>query len=109
RIPEICRERAGVCAVAVDEFINQPPLDFPQAMRDRLTATAERRGYPHQAIYSYAGHDARHAAKLCPTGMIFIPCRRGISHNEAESAEPEHVAAAAQVIADILVDLANGP
>ena len=34
---------------------------------------------------------------------------RGISHNEAESAEPEHVAAAAQIIADILVDLANGP
>jgi len=109
RIPEICREQAGACEVAIDEFINQPPLDFPEAMRDRLTAAAERRGYPHQSIYSGAGHDARHAAKLCPAGMIFIPCWRGISHNEAERAEPEHVAAAAQIIADILVDLANGP
>lgn len=108
RIPEICREKAGVCEVAIDEFINQPPLDFPQDMRERFTAAAERRGYAHQPIYSGAGHDARHAAKLCPAGMIFIPCWRGISHNETERAEPEHVAAAAQVIADMLVDLANG-
>lgn len=109
RIPEICREKAGVCEVAVDEFINQPPLDFPEDMRARLAAAAERRGYANQPIYSYAGHDARHAAKLGPAGMIFIPCWRGLSHNEEERAEPEHVAAAAQIIADLLVDLANGP
>lgn len=107
RIPEICREQAGVCAVEIDEFINQPPLYFPEEMRARIAAAAERRGHPHQPIYSYAGHDARHAAKLCPAGMIFIPCWRGISHNEAEKAEPEHIAAATQVIADMLVDLAG--
>lgn len=108
RIPEICRENAGPCEVAVEEFINQPPLDFPESMIAAIEAAAARRGYSCQRIYSAAGHDARHAAKLGPAGMIFIPCWRGISHNEAESAEPEHIAAAAQVIADRLVDLANG-
>jgi N-carbamoyl-L-amino-acid hydrolase len=39
--------------------------------------------------------------------MLFIPCKDGISHNEAESAEKEHCAAAAQVIADVLIDLAG--
>ncbi len=107
RIPQICRENAGACEVEVDEFINQDPLDFPQAMISAIETAAGRRGYPHQRIYSAAGHDARHAAALCPAGMIFIPCWRGLSHNEAERAEPEHVAAAAQVIADMLIDLAQ--
>jgi N-carbamoyl-L-amino-acid hydrolase len=108
RIVEICKEQAGDCEVEIDEFINQDPLDFPQDIVSALEQAAERRGYPHQRIYSAAGHDARHAAALCPAGMIFIPCWRGLSHNEAERAEPDHVAAAAQVIADMLVDLANG-
>ena len=66
-----------------------------------------RHGYGHERMYSYAGHDARHAARICPAGMIFIPCWKGISHNEAERTEPEHVAAAAQVISDLLIDRAT--
>lgn len=106
-IPEVCEQHKGPCGVLVDEFINQPPMDFPEDMRTHIASTAERRQIRSQPIYSGAGHDARHAAKLCPAGMIFIPCWRGISHNEAERAEPEHIAAAAQIIADMLVDLAN--
>jgi N-carbamoyl-L-amino-acid hydrolase len=41
--------------------------------------------------------------------MIFIPCKDGISHNEAESTEKEHCAAAAQVLADVMVELAGEP
>lgn len=108
QVPEICKAQAGDCDVEVDEFINQDPLDFPESMISAVEAASERRGIPHQRIYSAAGHDARHAAKLCPTGMIFIPCWRGLSHNEAERAEPEHIAAASQVIADMLIDLAEG-
>lgn len=107
-IAGICQQHKGPCKVAVDEFINQPPLDFPEDMRTRIKAAADQREILNQPIYSGASHDARHIAKLCPAGMIFIPCWRGISHNEAESAEPEHIAAAAQIIADMLVDLANG-
>jgi len=39
--------------------------------------------------------------------MIFIPCWKGISHNQAERAKPEDIAAASQLIADMLIDLAN--
>ena len=58
------------------------------------------------AILSAAGHDARHLAKVCPAAMIFIPCRDGASHVEHEWAEPEHVAAGASVLAQVLRDLA---
>nr|WP_306464455.1 M20/M25/M40 family metallo-hydrolase [Acinetobacter baumannii] len=44
---------------------------------------------------------------VCPAGMIFVPCRGGISHNPAEWAEPEHLTAGTQVLADVLWDLAN--
>lgn len=107
RLEEIVRENAGPCTVEVEEFITSTTLEFPDEIRARLTGAAERRGYAHQPIFSRASHDARHIARLCPAGMIFIPCKDGISHNEAESAEKEHAAAAAQVLADVMVELAT--
>ena len=56
---------------------------------------------------SGAGHDAMHIAHLCPTGMIFVPCERGISHNEIENATPQDLAAGARVLVEVLVELAN--
>ena len=107
RVEEICREHAGPCGVAVEEFITSDTLEFPQDIRDRFKAAADRHGYRNQPIFSRASHDARHISRLCPAGMIFIPCKDGISHNEAESAEKADCAAAAQVIADVMVELAG--
>ncbi len=106
RIPQVCKAHAGPCEIEIIEFIRQAPMNFPESMIAGIEKAARRRGISHQRIYSYAGHDARHAARLCPAGMIFIPCWKGISHNEAERAEPEDIAAAAQVITDLLIDQA---
>lgn len=107
RVGEICRDHAGPCSVEIDEFITSTTLTFPEDIRTRLAAAAARRGISHQPIFSRASHDARHVSRLCPAGMVFIPCKDGISHNEAESAEKEDCAAAAQVIADVMLDLAG--
>ena len=56
---------------------------------------------------SGAGHDAQMLARMCPTGMVFVPSRGGVSHNPAEFTEPEHLAAGCQVLADVLVELAS--
>jgi N-carbamoyl-L-amino-acid hydrolase len=56
---------------------------------------------------SGATHDALYLARVCPTGMIFIPCAGGVSHNEAESATASDLAAGVKVLADTLVDLAT--
>jgi N-carbamoyl-L-amino-acid hydrolase len=45
---------------------------------------------------------------LAPSAMIFVPCRRGISHHEAEWAEPEHLAAGARVLATLLLEASVG-
>ena len=51
-----------------------------------VRAGAEALGYAHRDIISGAGHDAVHLSKVTPTAMIFVPCKDGLSHNEAESA-----------------------
>jgi allantoate deiminase len=56
-------------------------------MDDALVAT----GQPPFRLVSGAGHDAMVMASLCPTAMLFIRCRGGISHNPAEQVEPADV------------------
>ena len=56
---------------------------------------------------SGAGHDAIFVAPHAPTAMIFTPCRDGLSHNEAESMEPEQAAAGCQVLLEVVLARAN--
>ena len=51
-------------------------------------------------IVSGAGHDAKYMIDVCPTAMIFIPCKGGLSHNEMEDAENVRLIAGAQVLLD---------
>jgi N-carbamoyl-L-amino-acid hydrolase len=106
RVAGICEGLKGPCEVSVTPHSASDPMEFPEGMRTRIAAAATARGLPNQPIYSGAGHDARHIARLGPAGMIFIPCKDGISHNEAEDATREDCAAAAQVICDVLIELA---
>ena len=69
---------------------------------------AEIGGYAHMDIVSGAGHDAIYMAKVAPTGMIFVPCEGGISHNEIENATPEDIAAGCQVLLHAILDRAGG-
>jgi beta-ureidopropionase / N-carbamoyl-L-amino-acid hydrolase len=71
---------------------------FDPGCVEDVRAAANAFGYPHRDIVSGAGHDAIYVARVAPTAMIFIPCKDGISHNELESARPEHVEAGANVL-----------
>jgi N-carbamoyl-L-amino-acid hydrolase len=57
-------------------------------------------------LASGAFHDALFMNDICPTGMVFVPCERGISHNPAENAKPEDLAAGARVLLAALAGLA---
>ena len=92
--------------MVVEEISSAAPVVFPTEIQHSIKQAADARGYPNQAILSCAGHDARHLAGVCPSGMVFVPCLKGISHNEAERSEPEHVAAGAQIVCDVVTGLA---
>jgi N-carbamoyl-L-amino-acid hydrolase len=54
-------------------------------------------------MLSGAAHDAMQVASVAPTAMIFVPCRNGLSHNEAESASADDLAAGCEVLLDVLL------
>ena len=84
-----------------------PPVPFSAQCVSAVRAAAQRLGYSHMPAVSGAGHDAIYVARLTPAGMIFIPCKDGISHNEIEDVKPEHVAAGANVLCQVVVERAG--
>ena len=106
-VAPLCQEHRLRCEVNVRELLHDPPLEFPQHIRDKLTQISNALGISNMEIASGAGHDARYLHYICPTAMIFIPCKAGISHNEAESIQKEHATAGARVLAEAVLDLAN--
>jgi len=106
-VPEICKANAGACSVKVEELVSAMPLEFPASMRDEIRAAAQRLGLRTMDLPSAAGHDSRYLHYICPSGMIFVPCKDGISHNEAESATADDLYDGARVLAETLAALSN--
>lgn len=106
-IASLSAEHSLPCTVAVEELSRAMSLEFDTSIRDRIRSHAERQGISHIDIPSAAGHDARYLNDVCPSGMIFVPCHLGITHNEAESARPEDLADGTRVLADVLLELAS--
>lgn len=96
--------------VAVDlrQVVQFDPCRFDAACIASVRQAAERLALPHMDVISGAGHDAVYLARVAPTGMIFIPCKDGISHNEIEDALPEHIEAGANVLLLSMLELAAG-
>ncbi|MEO1019165.1 MAG: M20 family metallo-hydrolase [Pseudomonadota bacterium] len=99
--------RQGGCAIKVRQLFDNAPCVFDETIVGRLEASARQLGIGHRRMPSGASHDAHHLARICPTGMLFVPCAGGISHNEAEAATPEDLAAGTRVLAATLAAMAQ--
>jgi N-carbamoyl-L-amino-acid hydrolase len=104
-----CRAAADECGLDLDlkEIWYQPPIQFDAACVDAVRKGAGTVDLPAMDIISGAGHDACNIAGIAPTGMIFVPCKDGISHNEIESATRGDCAAGCNVLLHAVVDRAN--
>jgi N-carbamoyl-L-amino-acid hydrolase len=107
RIAPLCEQHCHPCDIGIRELSHDPPLDFPTDIANQVRDAAEALAIPHMDLPSAAGHDARHLHYLCPTGMVFVPCAGGISHNEAEAAEPNHLYDGTRVLLATLAQLAS--
>ena len=107
QIEALCRAQAQDCSVVVTETLYSPPVEFDPAIRAWLTQAAARQALTHMDIVSGATHDAKYMANLYPSGMVFVPCRGGISHNEAEYAAPADLAAGTRILAEVMLTLAH--
>ena len=107
KIYEIVKNKAAPCPAAIERVTNVPPTNFDKGVIDLVRDAANGLGLTNMDMPSGAGHDAMHIATLCPSGMIFVPCERGISHNEIENASPSDLAAGTKVLVEVLERLAN--
>jgi ureidoglycolate amidohydrolase len=105
----VIAQRAAVRHVRADvELLNADP---PARMADSIIAAAESAcrslGLQSTRMVSRAYHDSLFMAQVCPTGMIFIPCRGGVSHRPDEYASPEAIRQGVEVLARTLATLAG--
>jgi len=74
------------------------PVHFDPELTALVERVAAQQGLSVTRMRTRPGHDAFNMIRLCPTQLIFVPCRDGLSHNELEWCAPEHVAAGATVL-----------
>lgn len=92
------------------EFVNvsnSVAVEFDQRCVQAVRDAATKIGVKQRDIYSGAGHDACNLALTTPTGMVFVPCKDGISHNEKEDARPSDLAAGCHVLAEAMLEMAS--
>jgi N-carbamoyl-L-amino-acid hydrolase len=82
----------------IRKILDQPPVRFDTDCIACVREGARTTGLTAREMVSGAGHDAGYVSRVAPAAMVFVPCRGGISHNEAEYSAPEHCSAGAQVL-----------
>ncbi|MEH6579521.1 MAG: M20 family metallo-hydrolase [Amphritea sp.] len=106
RIVEEESAKQGVTSTVRDEW-NSPAVSFnPDCIAAVRDAVSEL-GYSNMELFSGAGHDSVYVSTVAPTSMIFIPCEKGISHNEAENVDPEDVGAGCNVLLHAMLNSAG--
>ncbi|UBX46880.1 Zn-dependent hydrolase [Citrobacter werkmanii] len=83
------------------------PVIFADEIVNAVEDEAKRQALSCRRLPSGAGHDAQFMASVCPTGMIFVPCVDGISHNVKEHSEAKDLIAGANVLLQVVLQRAQ--
>jgi N-carbamoyl-L-amino-acid hydrolase len=97
-------ERVEVEARVLARF---EPVIFDACLVDRVEHHASALGLSTRRMPSGAGHDAQMMQRLCPAAMIFVPSVAGLSHNVNEHTEAADLAAGAEVLLNLMLELAE--
>ena len=109
KIQEACVEIAARRKVAISsKALNaDPPATCDVTIVEAIQAACDADGSSSQRMVSRAYHDSSFMSRLCPVAMIFIPCRKGVSHRPDEYAKPEDIARGTRVLARTLAALSE--
>lgn len=93
-------------ALEVTPWLATTPVPMSRPLTERIEQICGRLSLNHRRMFSGAGHDAQLFAGLCPTAMIFVPSKAGISHSPEEFTAPEQLADGVSVLTALLHELA---
>ncbi len=92
--------------LSIEKRMSVEPVAMDPALRGRMVASCEGRNLPYRVLPSGAGHDSQVMASVCPTAMIFVPSRKGVSHSPQEFSTHRALVEGMEVLRDVLYDLA---
>lgn len=106
RLRRALSEAMCKCRLEIRQLSSHPPTVFDEALRRELQTASERLGLGCRSMMSGAFHDALYMASFCPTAMLFVPSRNGISHHPDEFTSLEDLTAGTRVLAAAMTRLA---
>jgi N-carbamoyl-L-amino-acid hydrolase len=107
QVLHLCHEPIDGVEVKIEPIWESPAVRFAPQCIQAVEQACEFLSLEALPIVSGAGHDSVYLSRVGPTGMIFVPCKDGISHNEAEYVAPEYLSAGANVLLHSLIALTN--
>src|SRR6266508_1084183 len=94
-------------AVEVLKIREENPVPLDKRLLRVTREICDGKGIDYEIMPSGAGHDAMQMAKITLAGMIFVPSKRGISHNPEEWTHPNDIALGSQLLMETMIRVAN--
>jgi N-carbamoyl-L-amino-acid hydrolase len=101
----IGRKRA--IGVEILPIRDEDPVPLDRRLLQVTRQICDEKGIVYEIMPSGAGHDAMQMAKITPAAMIFVPSKKGISHNPLEWTDPEDIGLGSQLLMETIVRVAN--
>ena len=101
---DVIAEKRGL-SYTIEPISKENPVSMHPCMVKEFERAVTSLQLEYMIMPSGAGHDAMHWTEVAPTGMIFIPCRDGISHNPAEFATMDDIVAGAEVLENVIKNI----
>ncbi|MCP3763601.1 allantoate deiminase [Domibacillus sp. A3M-37] len=98
-------DRRGM-TMSINQWMNVKPVALDQEMMKSAARQAEHLGFSYETLISGAGHDSQVFGEYCPTMLLFVPSRHGISHSPDEWTEPDDLEKGIQMLMGELYALA---
>ena len=102
-VDEVCKKRD--LNYELDNISKAIPVKLDENLKNELSEVATKLGIEHKIMNSGAGHDVMKFWDIAPTGMLFIPCKDGVSHNKAEDIDYEDIILGSKIIFEELKQL----
>lgn len=101
---DVIAEKRGL-SYTIESISKDSPVPMASSMIKEIKRAVTSLQLDYMIMPSGAGHDAMHWAEVAPTGMVFIPCRDGLSHNSAEFAAMDDIVAGAEVLERVIKNI----
>ncbi|WP_191559500.1 Zn-dependent hydrolase [Metabacillus idriensis] len=90
--------------IDMKDLVNELPVVLDSYVIDSLIKSCEKHNISYMKLPSGAGHDSMNMAALCPTGLIFLPSKEGVSHHKDEFTSPDDISIGTSLLKEVIIE-----